>query len=159
MRVANKRGGCDTSGMSSSYWGGVTCAVGMLVIGVASAQGVRAQGARLVSDGVFTEEQATRGADAYMKSCAGCHMPDLRGEGFAPQLNAEAFTLRWEGGKLGDLLKIVAGTMPQDAPGSLPAPQYADIVAFLLKSNGFKPGAQPLSENPADSPLITFPKK
>ena len=119
---------------------------------VAHAQG------RKVSDGVFTAEQATRGAEAYEKACASCHMSDLRGESFAPALNGDAFGLRWENGKLGDLHKIIKGTMPADNPGSLTPQQYADIVAFLLKANGYQPG-QALSENPADSAQILFGKK
>jgi hypothetical protein len=34
--------------------------------------------------------------------------------------------------------------MPPAAPASLPADSYASIVAFILESNGFKPGAAPL---------------
>jgi mono/diheme cytochrome c family protein len=128
-------------------------AVGVLgmVAGPAAMQG------RRVADGVYTAEQATRGADAYEKACASCHMSDLRGESFAPALNGDAFTLRWEKGKLGDLHKIVKGTMPADSPGSLSPREYADIVAFLLKANGY-PAGQALSENPADSGQILFLK-
>jgi len=119
--------------------------------------GLMAQ-SRLVSDGVYTIEQATRGADAYEKACASCHMSDLRGESFAPALNGVAFALRWENGKLADLHKIVRATMPADSPGSLNAREYADIVAFLLKANGY-PVGQPLAEDPAGSVGITFGKK
>jgi S-disulfanyl-L-cysteine oxidoreductase SoxD len=120
---------------------------------------IHAQTGKLLADSVFTEEQASRGAETYRTACASCHMPDLRGEGFAPQLNAEAFALRWEGGNLGNLLKIVKGTMPMDNPNSLKPSEYADIVAFLLKSNGYKAGQQPLADDPAALASITFPKK
>src|SRR5262245_22670310 len=106
-----------------SYSTAVMLVSGALAVGGAS-RSVKAQGAKSVSDGVFTEEQATRGAETYKNACASCHMPDLRGEGFAPQLNADAFALRWEGGKLGDLQKIVKGTMPMDSPGSLKPGEY-----------------------------------
>jgi hypothetical protein len=36
--------------------------------------------------------------------------------------------------------------MPQDNPGSLPREQYAAILAFLLKANGFPAGAKPLDQ-------------
>ena len=115
-----------------------------------------AQG-RKAGDGVYSAEQATRGAEAYEKACASCHMADLRGEGFAPALNGDAFSLRWEMGKLGDLFTIVKGTMPADNPGSLTTAQYAEIVAFLLKANGY-PAGQALSEDPKDSVQVGFGK-
>ncbi len=42
---------------------------------------------------------------------------------------------------------MVSTQMPEDAPGSLELQQYADIVAFVLRLNGFEPGG---SELPAD---------
>jgi mono/diheme cytochrome c family protein len=132
-------------------------ACGVLGIGVALASGVHAQ-TKVVADGVYTAEQATRGAVAYEKACASCHMSDLRGESFAPALNGDAFALRWENGKLADLHKIIKGTMPADSPGSMSAQDYADIVAFLLKANGY-PAGQALSEDPAGSAGILFVKK
>lgn len=115
-----------------------------------------AQG-KTAGEGVYSAEQAARGAEAYEKACASCHMADLRGEGFAPALNGDAFALRWETGKLGDLFKIVKGTMPADSPNSLTAGQYADIVAFMLKANGY-PAGQALSESPDASAQIGFGK-
>lgn len=127
------------------------------VAAVVAAAGVVAQ-AKVVADGVYTAEQATRGAVAYEKACASCHMSDLRGESFAPALNGDAFALRWENGRLSDLHKIIKGTMPADSPGSMSAQEYADIVAFLLKANGY-PAGQALSEDPAGSAGILFGKK
>lgn len=135
----------------------VAAAAAIVLTVVSAAVVVQAQG-KLVGDGVYTAEQATRGAAAYEKACASCHMSDLRGESFAPALNGDAFSLRWAGGKLGDLHKIIKGTMPADSPGSLTPQQYADIVAFLLKANGH-PAGQALSENPADSAQILFSKQ
>jgi S-disulfanyl-L-cysteine oxidoreductase SoxD len=128
--------------------------VGALV--VLSGLAAQAQG-RKAGDGVYSAEQAVRGAETYEKACASCHMADLRGEGFAPALNGDAFALRWETGKLGDLFKIVKGTMPADNPGSLTAAQYAEVVAFMLKANGY-PAGQALSENPNDSAQTSFGK-
>ena len=132
------------------------CLMGGASLVVLSGLAGQAQG-RKAGDGVYSAEQAARGAEAYEKSCASCHMADLRGEGFAPALNGEAFALRWEKGKLGDLFKIVKGTMPADNPNSLTPGQYADIVAFMLKANGYQAG-QALSENPNDSAQIGFAK-
>jgi S-disulfanyl-L-cysteine oxidoreductase SoxD len=136
----------------------LTLIAGLFGAVTTSAPPVAAQATKSVAEGVYTDEQASRGAETYRTACASCHMPDLRGEGFAPQLNAEAFALRWEGGKLGDLFKIVKGTMPMDNPNSLKPSEYADVVAFLLKSNGYKAGQQPLADDPAALASITFPK-
>ena len=43
-----------------------------------------------------------------------------------------------------DLFERVRTTMPQNDPGTLSRDQYADVVAFLLKSNGFPEGTAPL---------------
>lgn len=126
---------------------------------VIGASHLGAQAGKTVADGVFTDEQATRGAETYRMACASCHMPDLSGEGSAPPLSGDAFALRWEGGKLGDLLRITKGTMPQEDPGSLTPGDYADVVAFLLKSNGYKAGQQSLADNPDASAEIAFPKQ
>ena len=39
----------------------------------------------------FTAAQATAGQQAYTTSCAGCHMPDLRGNNEAPPLTGQDF--------------------------------------------------------------------
>ena len=44
-------------------------------------------GAGSVWDGVFTDEQATRGEITYEQECATCHLADLLGDGIAPALN------------------------------------------------------------------------
>ena len=51
----------------------------------------------------------------------------------------------------GDLFEIVSTQMPEDAPGSLELEQYADIVAFVLRLNGFEPGS---GELPADADAL-----
>jgi hypothetical protein len=38
--------------------------------------------------------------------------------------------------------------MPQDKPASLGDQEYADIVAFLLKSNKYPAGEKPLEPDP-----------
>ncbi len=134
----------------------VTC--GVLAMGAAIASVAVSAQSKAVADGVYAAEQATRGAVAYEQACASCHMSDLRGESFAPALNGDTFALRWENGKLSDLHKIIKGTMPADSPGSLSAQAYADIVAFLLKANGY-PAGQALSDDPAGSAGILFVKR
>ena len=49
---------------------------------------------RTVWDGVYTEEQATRGRADYLKACASCHAADLRGGSTAPSLVEESFAFQ-----------------------------------------------------------------
>ena len=117
-----------------------------------------AQSARTVWDGVYTDAQAARGAAAYTKECAFCHMDDLSGGEFAPPLMADPFTRRWQDGVVGDLLTIIKKTMPADGPGRLTAQEYADIVAYLLSMNKWPAGPKELSTDPAALKVIVFKK-
>ena len=107
----------------------------------------RAQTARSIWDGVFTEAQATRGQARYKASCETCHSDDLLG-GAGPALVGEPFMQRWNGTTVNDMLTTMRQTMPQDSPDSLGTAGYVDLIAFLLKSNGAPAGA---AELPADA--------
>jgi mono/diheme cytochrome c family protein len=125
---------------------------------VAAAQShSRTQGAaKIVSDGVYTDAQAARGKTVYEAQCAICHSSDLAGQGFASPLIDEPFKRRWQDGTLGDLFIIVKQTMPQDKPASLGDTEYAEIVAYLLKSNRYPAGEQELGSDPAVLETIVF---
>ncbi len=97
-----------------------------------------------VRDGVYTDEQATRGADAFGRNCAVCHGAELGGMGEAPALVGAQFISDFNGLTLGDLFDRIRTTMPLNNPGSLGRDQYVDILAFLLRSNGFPAGAREL---------------
>ena len=100
--------------------------------------------ARTAWEGVYTEAQAARGSMAFGQSCAGCHA--LAAEGRAP-LVGEQFWKSFQQKTVGELLEFVIAYMPNGAPGSLNAGTYADIVALMLKSNGFPAGATELGSN------------
>ena len=121
-------------------WNG-TVAVAALALVVAGAawSGTAAQ-ERTVWDGVFTEEQATRGMGRYEQECSQCHLEDLLGDGIAPSLIGAPFHFRWSDLSVGDMLVAIRTTMPQGAPASLSPRAYADIVAYLLKVNEFPAG-------------------
>ena len=99
---------------------------------------------RTVWDGVYTEAQAARGTTAFGQSCAGCHA--LAAEGKAP-LAGEPFWKSFAQKTVGDLLEFVRTYMPNGSPGSLSEPTYNDIVALILKSNGFPAGTTELGRN------------
>ena len=110
-----------------------------------------AQEARTVWDGVYTEEQATRGEQVYQDQCTFCHLDDLMGDAFATPLIDDAFTLRWEGGHLGDLMLVIQVTMPADQPNTMSNEAVADVIAFILKMNEYPAGDQEL---PADQEAL-----
>ena len=97
-----------------------------------------------VWDGVFTEAQASRGEAAYGHSCSTCHKDDLLGSGTAPALAGEEFFRRWNDSTVDDIVQTMKGSMPQEAPGSLEAQIYVDIVTYLLKASGSPTGSTEL---------------
>ena len=105
-----------------------------------------AVGAALISvwAGVYTTEQATRGADAYQQHCGACHGEDLRGSSGRP-LVGDRFWQDWNEDRLSSLFRVMQQTMPRARPHSLEEGTYADIVAFILKENGFPAGARELT--------------
>lgn len=95
-------------------------------------------------DGLYTAVQARMGSDLYQQNCAKCHGakmegvvgPALKGSGFAdPSYN---FTV-------GGMFTFMATQMPAGAPGSLKKEQYAAIMAYLLKENGYHSGDHELT--------------
>ena len=99
-----------------------------------------AQESRSVWDGVFTEEQATRGAGFYRQSCSNCHGEGLEGADMSPALIGGAFTSNWNGLTLADLFERIRILMPADRPGTMPRQQIADTLSFILSSNTFPAG-------------------
>src|SRR5687768_15624639 len=101
---------------------------------------VRAQeAAKTVADGVYSDVQATRGAASYDQACAGCHRPDLGGAN-GPALRGERFARMFAGKDLKTLYTKIATTMPRGAAASLGDAVYLDIVAHVLRANGFPAG-------------------
>ena len=104
---------------------------------------------KTVDDGVYTEAQAARGATVYEASCAGCHRADLGGA-TGPALRDRRFARQFAGKDLKALFTKAATTMPRNAPGTLGENAYLDVVAHLLKENGFPSGSQELSADALD---------
>ena len=118
-------------------------ALGTVSIG-STASTLRAQqpARRSVWDGVYTLDQAKRGA---LKSgfCTSCHGDGFDG-GAGPQLFGPAFLARWEGRTVGDFFDLIRLTMPDDEPGGLPRETYADLIAYILAVNKFPTGTNEL---------------
>ena len=108
-------------------------------------QAPEAQTTKSVWDGVYTEEQAKRGAALYKHWCSSCHGAELEGGEMAPGLVGGGFTSNWNGLTIGDIFDRTRTTMPQDSPGALSREQVADITAFVLSMNKFPAGSAELA--------------
>jgi S-disulfanyl-L-cysteine oxidoreductase SoxD len=106
-------------------------------------------------DGVYTDTQAERGSVQFQQQCARCHGANLAGTFETPPLVGR-FKPYWSGATLDTLFDYVAMAMPLDRPGSLSRAANADILAFILKTNGFPAGAKELSANSEDLKAIRF---
>jgi mono/diheme cytochrome c family protein len=121
-------------------------AVGLLAAGLwASVAGPAAR--------AYTPEQVAAGRQVYADTCAGCH--GARGEGGGPD-DPESPLLVGPRGLSGyrdaqELYEFTVDSMPQDQPGSLPPPQYWDVIAWLLAENGLSGPGQPLGPATAAS--------
>lgn len=101
-------------------------------------------GADTTWDGIYSAAQAARGEAAYMGLCAQCHGPQLGGVDSAPALTGGAFGSNWSGVPLDAMLERIRISMPQNAPGTLSRKETADVMAFLMRANGFPPGERDL---------------
>ncbi len=97
---------------------------------------------KTVWDGVYTDAQAERASATFSSTCSRCHT--LGADGNRP-LSGDKF---WEGytqKTVADLLAFVSKNMPNGQGGTLPAASYNDLVALILKSNGFPAGTTEVS--------------
>jgi mono/diheme cytochrome c family protein len=116
---------------------------------------VSAQG-KTTLDGVYTEAQGKRGEAVYSAACAGCHQPDLAGDGQAPPLAGKDFNMDWIDLSVGDLFDRTKISMPADKPGSLPPADVADVIAFVLSKGKFPAGSTELPSDAAALKAIKF---
>lgn len=127
-----------------------------VALALVAASGAWAQNSGSVLDGVYTDAQAARGQGAFGQSCSACHGTGLTGNGEAPALVGGEFISNWAGLTVGDLFERIRTTMPQDNPGKLSRNQYADILAFILKSNGYLAGQKELDRRTEFLKAIAF---
>jgi len=108
--------------------------------------------------GVYTEAQASRGQATYREACASCHGDTLGGGEMAPALAGTTFQENWTGQTLRDVFARMR-TMPPSDPGSLPRDKAADVLAYVLKENGFPAGATELTSSNSDLEVIAIAPK
>ncbi len=92
----------------------------------------------------FTTAQAARGKTAYSSTCAVCHGSTMTNGSYGTPLAGEYFRNKWSRRSIRAFYDRARNTMPPGAPNSLSADTYADIVAYVLDVNGFKPGSKAL---------------
>ena len=132
----------------------------LLLLNARADQTVRAQQpGPTVADGIYTAVQATRGAASYDAACARCHRADLGGAD-GPALKEDRFNRDFAGKDLPRLVERITTTMPKGAPASLAEDVYVDIIAHLLRENGFPAGPKELSAGKMEGVVIlpTRPK-
>jgi len=100
---------------------------------------------RTTWDSVFSESQAGRGETTYKQLCARCHMETLAGGDEAGELTGSAFMSSWNGQSLADLHERIRTTMPTDTPGVYTSQQVTDVIAYMLRFNGFPAGSAELT--------------
>jgi cytochrome c553 len=119
---------------------------GVIALVLTAAFTVRAQEARTVWSGVYTEAQSKRGEAAYTALCANCHGAELEGADMSPPLAGATFGSNWNELTMGDLADRIRISMPADRPGTMTRAQIADVMAFMLKANGYPTGETELPQ-------------
>ena len=138
---------------------GAAVALSVLVFLLVTSISITAQQPqRTVQDGVYSDAQATRGQALYAKTCAGCHGPALQGAQ-APPLAGDAFTTKFRTEPLSALFIKIRHTMPPGAAANaqLTNDQAADLVAHVLKTNGFPAGKTDFAGADATNSAIRWP--
>jgi cytochrome c553 len=121
--------------------------VPVLAMNSVSPTSARRVGSRTVWDSVYSLAQAGRGESLYTKSCARCHGASLSGHDESPPLAGGAFLGNWNGQTLSDLHTRIRTTMPTDSVGIYDRQLITDVIAFLLKANGFPAGQADLPKD------------
>lgn len=114
---------------------------------------------RTVLDSVYTVAQAERGQAAYAQTCARCHAATLEGADVAPALAGGAFVSAWSGQSLDVLHERIQSAMPTDTPGVYGKALVTDVIAYMLKFNGYPAGGGELTHEQGALRAITLVPK
>jgi len=113
------------------------------IVGALSMIG-HARQTRTVTDGVYSDVQASRGQQVYQTQCVMCHGPALQGVA-GPPLSGDSFLAVWSARSLADLVEKIEKTMPPQQAGSLSRQQAIDLASFILRTGKFPAGQAELS--------------
>jgi mono/diheme cytochrome c family protein len=112
-----------------------------------------------VWDGIYTAAQAETGKGLFDRACIACHSDrpgEISGHGATPTIIGEAFRFSWVDASVADLFDTIRQTMPEDAPSSLSAAEYAAVTAYVLQLNGYPAGGTELDPGQRYTLLHTF---
>ncbi|HSJ24148.1 MAG TPA: cytochrome c [Longimicrobiales bacterium] len=101
--------------------------------------------------GAYTNAQAERGLDVFRNTCGNCHSTS--------EFNGAPFQRKWAGQPVLTFFDHVRSSMPLDNPGGLSADEYAAVIAYILKLNGYPEGSTDLPSDDARLRLIRFELK
>lgn len=85
----------------------------------------------------FTDDQADRGREVFRSQCTECHS--------SSEFSDSQFKFKWSRRHAGSLYQMIQTQMPETAPGSLTDEETVDLVSYILRMNGFEPGASELA--------------
>ena len=92
----------------------------------------------------YTFVQAESGKRAYGTYCSSCHGVDLRGPQ-APLVGPAFVSLGSDNHmSMGTFFDFLVRDTPANSIGSLSHRDYVEIMAYILKMNGYAPGRSPL---------------
>jgi mono/diheme cytochrome c family protein len=111
-----------------------------------------------VWDSVYTDSQTVRGDSLYQAVCIKCHGPTLAGTADGNPLSGNDFVTSWDGLTIDQIYDKIRNEMPPDNPKTIPRELVPDVLAFILKKNGFPAGTKPLPDNPETLKTIKFEK-
>jgi mono/diheme cytochrome c family protein len=142
------------SGITTAAWPGKSQAGGGFIKVSASTGGATPAPS-------FDQAQVAHGKHLYESACAKCHGeqlegivgPALSGPAFAPASNSHL--------TIGGMYQYMSTNMPADRPGKLADQDYADLLAFLLYTNGYDSGSAKLTASDAvasTTPLNAGPR-
>jgi S-disulfanyl-L-cysteine oxidoreductase SoxD len=94
----------------------------------------------------YTDAQADAGQTVFASQCAICHGDKLEGK-VGPALAGQQFlsVSQFQELTAGFLYRTMAKQMPKNAPGSLSKTEYLDVLAYILKVNGYPAGSKQLT--------------
>jgi mono/diheme cytochrome c family protein len=108
---------------------------------------------------VYTKDQAARGEKFFGQVCAKCHLFDGPVTKDGPPLGGDVFFTKWDGKSVFEMAVGIRLNMPPDGSVFLEDDQTADLVAFILKSNGFPAGDRALATDASTKNLIIVRNK
>jgi len=109
-------------------------------VNVAVVLKAQAPAPRTVWTGVYTDAQAQRAQQTFDSICTQCHTLAPGGTTRGGAVSGEKFMAAFQQKTVGDLLSYVSKNMPNGNGGSLAPSTYNDLVALILRANGFPTG-------------------